>query len=60
MSKVSIVLISREPLHGMPSRLSESDLERIEEFANLPAYHREPDMLLPQDAQEEAEADELD
>jgi hypothetical protein len=31
----------------MAEHLSDSDLERIEAFANTPAYERDPDQLLP-------------
>ena len=31
----------------MPEHLSDSELERMKEFAETPAYKREPEQLLP-------------
>ncbi len=31
----------------MPEHLSESELERMAEFAQTPVYEREPEQLLP-------------
>lgn len=33
----------------MPEHISESDRERIADFAETPAYKREPEQLLPED-----------
>lgn len=35
---------------NMESSLTESDMERIAEFASTPKYAREPTMLIPDDA----------
>jgi hypothetical protein len=41
-----------ERLDGcMPERLTEADWTRIVDFANTPPYEREPEMLLPEDAE---------
>jgi hypothetical protein len=37
----------------VPEYLSDSELERIEEFAKKPAYEREPEQLLPRPATED-------
>lgn len=37
----------------MGHRLTETELERIEAFAKTPKHAREPDMLLPKDADHE-------
>lgn len=34
----------------MADYLSESDLKRMKQFAATPKYEREPDLLVPQDA----------
>jgi hypothetical protein len=31
----------------MPNHISESEMERIEQFVETPAYKRTPDLLLP-------------
>lgn len=31
----------------MPKHISESEMERIEQFVETPAYKRTPDLLLP-------------
>jgi hypothetical protein len=33
----------------MPMHLSDSEMERIEQFVETPAYKRTPDILLPDD-----------
>jgi len=35
----------------MVERLTEDDWERIEAFAKTPAYARQPELLLPEDAE---------
>lgn len=37
----------------MVERLTEDDWERIEAFAKTPAYARQPELLLPEDAEVE-------
>ena len=37
--------------------LSDDDRERIEEFLDAPAYERDPELLLPEDRDEELDAD---
>lgn len=37
----------------MSQWLSDTDRERIEQFARLPAYERRPDMLLPAEGDDE-------
>lgn len=37
----------------MPEYLSDSELERIEQFAKKPAYKREPEQLLPESETED-------
>ncbi|ACV10654.1 conserved hypothetical protein [Halorhabdus utahensis DSM 12940] len=32
----------------MDSSLTESDMQRISEFASMPKYERDPEMLLPE------------
>ncbi len=39
----------------MPKWLSESERERIAEFAATPKYERDPEMLSPDDDEEDAE-----
>lgn len=39
----------------MAEWLSESDRERIEEFAATPKYERDPDMLAPDDSDDDDE-----
>lgn len=36
----------------MPEHLSDEELERIERFAEKPAYKREPEQLLPDSAED--------
>jgi len=36
----------------MPEHLSETELERMKEFAETPAYKREPEQLLPPTVEE--------
>ncbi len=31
----------------MPEHITETDMERIREFANTPTFRREPDQLVP-------------
>lgn len=38
----------------MSQWLTDTDQERIEEFAELPAYERRPDVLLPRESDDEA------
>lgn len=38
----------------MVQRLSQSDWERIEQFANTPTYERDPEMLAPDDDADDA------
>ena len=42
-----------DPSRHVPEYLSDSELERIEEFAKKPAYKREPEQLLPKSATED-------
>lgn len=37
----------------MTEHLSDSDLERIAQFVDTPAYEREPEQLLPENVEEE-------
>lgn len=39
----------------MPDHLSDTEMERIREFANTPAYQRKPEQLLPESASAEGE-----
>jgi len=39
----------------MSGRLSDDDWERIEQFAQTPAYERQPEQLLPEGAEPEEE-----
>lgn len=39
----------------MSGRLSEEDWERIEQFAQTPAYERQPEQLLPDGGEEREE-----
>lgn len=36
---------------NMPDYLSDSELERMEEFASTPKYKRKPDLLIPSDGE---------
>jgi len=40
----------------MSERLTEDDMRRIEQFAQRPAYERQPDQLLPETASNEDES----
>lgn len=42
----------------MVERLTDDDMRRIEQFAQRPAYERQPDQLLPDDAVEDETATE--
>lgn len=34
----------------MPQHITDTEMERIEEFANTPVFRREPEQLLPESA----------
>lgn len=39
----------------MPNRITESDRRRMAEFANTPRYERDPELLTPDDGEDEDE-----
>ncbi len=42
----------------MVGRLTDDDMRRIEQFAQRPAYERQPDQLLPEEAVEDEDPTE--
>ncbi len=42
----------------MTEFLSEHDLDRITEFASVPAYERDPELLVPEKREQEEKKDE--
>lgn len=39
----------------MPDHLSDTEMERIREFANTPAYQRKPEQLMPESGSRDPE-----